>query len=448
MKIRRHRSGNQPRLWIMAGLMLTAMLLLVGELWRLQIPRQSDYESRFISQSIRRVRLPGIRGRVFDSNGVCLADNRPSYSIAIFMEEIARPGAWKNTAARGMELIETISDRIGLPVTVTTDDLMKHIHRRLPLPFIAWEDIDERTMARWAEKTSDLKGVDIYNRSSRIYPRGDKFSHLLGYVGRADAVQDADGERIHYYLPDLTGRSGLEALYNEFLRGEAGGKLMQIDVSGFRHEDMAVRSPKAGGDLQLTIDAEVQKYAVDALSTNRGAVVVLDPNNGDVLALASGPAFDANRIRYGSYYKRLLNDPDNPLFFRTVRGQYPPGSTFKPIVALAALLEKEEMAETTYTCHGVFQIGRRTMRCWIGRPGHGELSLRQALQHSCNVYMYHTGLEIGYEPIRVMASRFGLGEKTGIDAGVGVEKPGMLPAGSKNDTDLCNMTIGQGRILA
>lgn len=556
MKVRRQRKESLLLVWATAGLMLLGMGVLVSELWKLQVPRKSGFEAEFLQQSVRRVRLPAVRGKIFDANGACLADSVPNYCIAIFTEELRAPrsatantlellheiwvrvgrppdisyrdvrrhleltpnaplvayknlsdaelarwqaafGRWsekkkipglKNhepllgnsivietkelqkkgttTAANTLELVYEISRRIGIPRAVTFQRIKDHIYARRPLPLLAWENIDGKTMARWADTCSGLAGTDIYCQPARNYPEGENFAHLVGYTGRADEITEEGGKNIHFDLRGLTGRKGLESTYNRLLEGRPGSRLVQIDVSGFHYRDLQTRPPQPGGDLWLTVDSNIQRFAAEALAMRqdgeapgvpvRGAVVVLDPNNGDVLAMASAPSFDPNRyLRDKNYFKAIQTDPSAPAYHRAVFGQYPPGSTFKPIAALGVLKEFPGYGATNHVCHGALAVKKRRMKCWAYRSGgHGEINLREALMHSCNVYMFEMALDAGYAPIHDMAQQFGIGQYAGLFPAL--EEPpankelkyGNLPATAANAIDLCNMAIGQGALTA
>jgi penicillin-binding protein 2 len=351
--------------------MLFAFLVLGVSLWRLQVAKVSQFESKQQIQSLRRVRLPGIRGKIYDRNGLCLADNRPVYSIALFLEEVRRAGPWSRTIDHAMDVIGRVAKVIGLNPVMDREGIWKHIRLRLPLPLVLWRDIGPQAMARLSEQGHDISGVDIYTEATRVYPYSPYTSHLLGYVGRADFDAMNEEENYFYHLPEMTGRAGLEKLFDEFLRGEAGGRLVQIDVSGYRHGELAHRPPKSGGDLRLTLDMEVQLLAHKALGGHRGAVVVLDPNNGDVLAMLSAPGFDANRfVPYinTADWNLLSKDPAKPLLNRAVAGVYPPGSTFKPLVGLTAATLNPVAIHTVYDSPAVFHIGQRV----VHTTGHSE----------------------------------------------------------------------------
>ena len=449
-------SEEHLRLRVLYGLMVAMFIVLLSTLWRMQVIGGSTYQTDLVRQSVRRVRLPGMRGRIFDRAGRCLADNRPSYCIAIYLEELRKPGAWSRTIERVDALIERMSAILEIPRQVTAEDIRIHTRRRLPLAFLAWRDVDEIAIARLAENMMGEPGVDIYIEAVRAYPFGRSACHLLGYVGRAEQ-RSVDDEPYHYYLPEMGGKAGLEKLFDGVLRGEPGGRLVRVDVSGFRYEDLAERVPNNGLDLQLALDLEIQEIAERAIGDHPGAAVVVDPQNGDLLAMVSSPGFDLNDFAPAistARWNELLQDESRPLMNRVTAGGYPPGSTFKPVVALAALENDKATPQTSFNCPGYFMLGRLRMGCWYTR-GHGVLNMEQSLEHSCNVYYFRLGLQCGFEPIYHQAAALGFGKKTDIT--VDYEIPGLLPSdGWKRrtmndgwrDGDTCNISIGQGALLA
>ncbi|MBL7016458.1 MAG: penicillin-binding protein 2 [Kiritimatiellales bacterium] len=452
MRIRRTKQFPDLRIYVVLALMIAAYLLLLGSLWRLQVANVSKFELKIENQSLRRVRLPGIRGKIYDRNGLCLADNRPSYCIALFPEEIRSPKLVK-TINNAMAAITNTANVTGLTPRLDREDIEKHIDWYRPLPLALWRNISPFTMARFAEQANDIPGVGLYVQATRRYPYSPYTSHLLGYVGEVEPSAAAEEEHSNYNLDEMTGRAGLEKLFDPFLRGKAGMKLVQVDVGIYRYRDLMSRKPEPGGDLRLTLDMEVQLLAHQALSTNRGAVVVLDPNNGDVLAMVSGPGYDANRfVPYISSkdWKMLSGNPANPLLNRAVAGTYPPGSTFKPLVGLAASTVNPNAISTVYDCPGSFRVGRRRMHDW-NRGGHGERDMRGALMRSANVYFFKTILANGWEPVVEQAAAVGFGRKTGVE--VDYEVAGLLPDaewqaktkhGGWTAGDSCNLSIGQG----
>ncbi|NCC52256.1 MAG: penicillin-binding protein 2 [Spartobacteria bacterium] len=436
-------------LW--AGMMVL-FILLATMLWRIQMAHGDQYQKNLEKQSIRRIRLPGIRGRIFDRHGERMADNHPNYCIAIYLEELRQPR--KSTIDTATELVQRLSELLAIEPQVDREDIQSHFRRRLPLPLVAWRGLDETIMARWAERASDIPGVDIYLETGREYPHGKCAGHLLGYVGRADPAQDGE-EPYHYYVPEMEGKSGLEKHLDPILRGASGGRLVRVDVSGFRYNDLGTRKPAAGQDILLAIDLRIQKIVEQALGALPGAAVVVNPRNGDVLAMASSPGFDPNAFVPSisrNQWNALIEDPGKPLMNRAVAGAYAPGSTFKPLVAIAALESGDATPEVKYTCPGYFQLGSARFNCWY-HPGHGLIDMQDALMHSCNVYFNYLGLKCGPEVICHMADALGLGRKTGIE--IDFERPGLVPNpdwkrrlfnDGWRDGDTCNMSIGQGAL--
>ncbi len=443
------------RIYIVAAVMIMALGFLGLMLWRIQVSHGHQYAQDELRQNVRRVQLPGMRGRIFDRHERIIVDNRPDYRISIYLEEIRQPGPWSQTIDYVEHLIHELSHELAVPVEVSRDEIRAHIRRRLPLPFPAWRDVDELTMARWAERVARVPGVDLTAGAVRVYPYGDVGAHLLGYVGRADAVQD-EVEPFHYYLPDMEGKSGLERHLDHELRGRSGGELLRVDVVGYRHQVLGTRDPEPGRDVQLTIDMEIQRIAADVLGDRNGSIVVLDPRNGDVVAMTSSPGFDPN-IFVPSIsredWQGLMQNPGNPLINRAVTGRYVPGSIYKPVVAVAALQNDTASPDAEIHCPGYFDLGAARFRCWL-RTGHGRLNMRQALERSCNVYFYRVALQIGYDAIYGMSIAMGLGQKTGID--LDNELGGLIPNDAWKrrvyndawrDGDTCNVAIGQGPVI-
>ncbi len=461
MYIKTAKPWEEFRLRVIQTGVLTAFCFLVFMLWRIQIAYGIHYKENFSRQCIRKVRLPGIRGRILDRHGVALAENRPSYDLSIHMEELRRRGAWSNTIVHVEEVLERVSKAISRPPAIDRDDIWNHIRKRLPLSLCAWRDMDQTTLARWAEQGGGIPGITLEVQPMRVYPQTNSACHVIGYVGRAKIEQDAE-QRYHYYLPEVAGVGGIEKVFDQDLRGEAGGEIVRVDVSGYRRSfshDEAMREirrePRCGRDVVLSLDARIQRAAETAMSTNAGAVVVIDPRNGDVLAMVSVPAYDLNAfipIMSRTVWRGLLNDPQHPLINKACSGHYAAGSIFKPIVAMAALQKDADLGRKVYHCPGYFNLGRAHFRCWQ-HYGHGDCTLQQALKYSCNVYFYRLGLECGPEHIQHMARAVGLGSKTGI--ALDGEKSGLVPDnlwkranhGDRwRDGDTCNLSIGQGAL--
>ncbi len=455
------RISHQGRLRLTLAAMLGFFFFLAAVLWSVQMRDASEYESHLNRQSVRRVRLPAPRGRILDRYGRCLADNRPGYGIAIYVEELRQPGRISRTVDHVGLVVDRLAESLNLEREITEEDIREHVVRNRPLPLLAWRDIGEDTLARLAESSvtfpgaqERIPGVDVTVESIRVYPEGRLAAHVLGHVGRADPDLHAE-DVYHYYIPAVEGRDGVERVRNEALQGQPGGYLVRVDASGFKHMEMGRRDPLPGEDVALALDARIQRAAESVLEGVTGAVVVLDPRNGDVLAMASRPTFDPNAFSMGiarQDWNLLIKDKSRPLVNRAASGIYPPGSIFKMVVAIAALENRRSSPDMVFDCSGVYHVGDHPFLCWR-KSGHGWINLRKALEQSCNVYFYQLGLMCGYERIYRMADAMGIGRRTGLD--LPGESVGLLP----NDAwkrrivrdawrpgDTCNVSIGQGAL--
>ena len=444
--------ANPVRIHVLILCSVLALVVLGLILWRMQVRNVSQYLHRVDRQSVRRVRLPAPRGRIFDRRGVCLADNRPSYCIAFYVEEMRKPGRWDNTIDEVERVADRMSSLLGLRREITREDIRRHIQRRLPMALLAWSEISPEALARFKESDETFPGVDVYVEPIRVYPQGGLAAHVLGYVGRAEPERDGE-EPYHFYLPEMEGKSGIERFLNTDLAGAAGGRLIRVDASGFKYGEIAERPSFRGRDVTLSIDIRIQRLAEAAILEQRGAVVVIDPRNGDLLAMASSPSFDPNLFSprlIGSDFRRLRDDPGRPFFNRAIAGVYAPGSIFKPVVAIAALENRRATGATIYECPGFFDLGSTRFHCW-SRIGHGAIGMRKAIEQSCNAYFCHLGVDIGYERIYHMGEALGLGRPTGVE--LYGEESGLLPdqvwkrrvmRDSWRPGDTCNLSIGQG----
>ena len=444
------------RIHVVLVAMLVVLGTLAGSLYIVQVARGHTYQTDLDKQSTRRVRIPAMRGRITARNGEVLADNRPSYGIGIYLEELALTYKAKmskrETIKHVMDLVEELSRVLEAPAEVDARDVGIHLEMRRPLPIVAWRDISEVDLARFAERAGTVPGVDIIVDVMRTYPEGDLASHVIGYVGRTKMVDDTE-VRYHFDAMQMVGRRGVERVHDERLRGEAGEQLLRVDVFGYKFEDLGLRHPEAGAEIQLAIDLDAQELTESVLEGVEGAAVVLDPNNGDVLALATAPSYDINSfVPFMSHavWRSVTNHPGKPMVNRATAGLYPPGSIFKPIVAFAALEQGAVSERTVVHCPGYYMLGRKRFDCWLKR-GHGDMNLQSALTFSCNTYFFTVGRRLGHEPIVAMAERLGLGQSTGID--LDADFAGTLPSAvwkreryseAWYEGDTCNLSIGQG----
>lgn len=440
--------------------MLGGLLLLAGVLAKVQVLDEDLHTVQLEKQSIRRVRLPAARGTLYDRNGECLARNRPSFCLAVYVEDLRRRGKWDKTVRKVEQDLARLSAVLGVAPGVSHEDIWRHIRQRLALPLLAWRDLDAAAQARWAEHSREFPGIDLYVEPVRTNLYGALAAHVLGYVGRSDPRPNAE-EQYHYYLPQMEGKAGVEKAFNAELSGVPGGRLIRVDVSGYRHkgseEEEEVKLPVAGDDIYLTLDLRIQRIAERVLNGKVGSAVVLDPRNGEILAMASFPQYDLNAF-YPSIsaaeWRTLNSDEDRPLLNRAVTGQYPPGSTFKPLVAITALENRRVSPADSFDCPGSFTQGSQVFRCWNPR-GHGRVQLRKSIEQSCNVAFCQVGLQCGHEALYHMAEAVGFGRRCGVE--LPGEMPGLLPdAEWKNwrfgegwrSGDTCNLSIGQGWLLA
>ncbi len=440
---------------VLALVFAAGVFFLAVSLRRVQVAQYSEYARDQVRQSVRRVQVPGARGRIFDRNGVCLAENRASYCIAYYVEELRKRGRWINTINAVDADIDRLAAVLGVPRQISYAAVSNHVMASLPMPLLAWRDVDQATLARWAEAVDRFPGVDVYVQPERSYPQGTLAAHVIGYVKR-DRPQSRPGEKYAFYLPEMVGANGVERQYNPLLTGFVGEQLIRVDARGYRHAVWEGAPAVEGRDLNLTLDAHVQRVLEKALKGWRGAGVVVDPRNGEILAMASSPVYDPNAfvpVIPSGLWKRLLADETVPLVNRALQGRYAPGSTFKPVTAVAALLQDGFDPEAGHVCDGAFVLGTMRLRCW-NTYGHGSVALRKALEQSCNSYFCHLGHTIGYDAIYAQARKLGLGQLTGID--LPSESVGLLPTAAWKQTtlkerwrpgDTCHISIGQGLLV-
>lgn len=445
------------RLWLLAGLFLLALSILTWRLWNVQVLDSPRYGAAQSAQSFRYVEVPGLRGRILDRNGEVLADNRPAYAVALYCEELRSAGRYTTLAAD--TLIDQLALRLGLPRTLTREQVATHIRTSLPMPLIIWQDVDYRTIAYLSEWAEELPGVTVLPMPKRIYPNGALAAHTIGYVGAPGKKQSNytnSGRKWNYRLPELRGRAGLEARYDSILAGKSGEENLRVDSRGYTRERWVCEEAVPGSDLTTTLDVRLQRVAEAALNGRPGAVVALDPRNGDILSLASAPGYDLNMMippHAGATLVRLNNTPGLPFINRPIQAQYAPGSVFKPFVAIAGQACGHN-PDTLYDCRGIYTDYNCRLRC-AQRYGHGELDLRQAIMKSCNPYFCTMGTQIGIEAIIQTAKAAGFSAATGID--LPAEAKGFIPSpewkqrrykDKWNPVDTAQCAIGQGAITA
>jgi len=448
------RTVRAWRLWVLLALALAGFLALAWRLWHVQVLDSAKYGAALHTQSLRTVQTVGARGRILDRNGNVLADNRPAWSVVIHCGALRQPGDWNNTVIAVDAVIDELASRLGRPRQVSRADVRRHVLTSMPMPLEIWSDVDFRTVAYLSEWAGELPGVELEPVPFRLYPYGTLAAHVLGYVGAPERREPA-ARAFHYRMMEQRGRAGLEKHYDALLAGTNGERFLRVDSLGCRREVIDGAQARPGNDLTLTLDIALQRTAEAALAGCPGAVVALDPRNGDVLVLASSPTYDLNgfvpsipRVTWNA----LLANPDTPLLNRVIQAQYAPGSVFKPFVAIAAL-ENGKNPDLLYDCTGIYTDHRLRLRC-ASRYGHGEVDLRQALMKSCNPYFCNLGTQTGIAAIENTARQAGFGSLTGID--LPGEAPGILPTPewmqrkfrrAWTPADTAQTSIGQGALL-
>jgi len=420
-------SGLEPHierrvLWLFVAV-VAAFSLFALRLFHLQVIQGEALRLRSESNRIRIVRLEAPRGKILDREGREIATTRAAFSVQAIPAEVRRPETTWPVLARLMDGdARELRDRVGAPTG-----------RSRFQPVDLSSDLSRDALARVEAHRYGLPGITTDVRPRRLYVDGGLASHLLGTLGEIREEQLATREFADYRAGDVVGLTGVEALFESHLRGRAGGRNVVVDVAGREVEVLEEVEPRPGGGLALTLDWDLQRVAYEGFAREdparpaAGAVVALDPRNGDVLVLVSSPAYDPNAFVGGidvGLWRSLSEDQRRPLHDRALSGQYPPGSTYKPFVAAAALEEGLIGPGQRVFCPGHWRLGRRTYRCWK-RPGHGSVDLARALIESCDVFFYEAGRKLGIDRIAYFARGFGLGRRTGI--GLPQEKEGLVP---------------------
>ncbi|WP_455241675.1 penicillin-binding protein 2 [Petrachloros mirabilis] len=407
----------QRRLVILRVGLLLVVALLGLRLWHLQIREGPYYRDLSENNRTRSVILEPARGLIYDRNGVLLANNVPSFNLYVSLEDVKDRNA----------LIDRLTDLIGLDPDLVKKKLSVRGSKQLPRKIKDRLTLREATLIE--SHRLELPGVMIQVESQRNYPMGVTASHVMGYVGEVSADQLEKPEFAELHQGSIVGQYGVEKFFDQIVRGQAGEKSVEVDALGHEKRTVAVDQPRPGDDLYLTIDARLQKVSEELLGEEEaGAIIALDPTTGDILAMASRPAFDPNvlsRELTGKQWAEIVQDEGRPLNNRASQGQYPPGSTFKVLMAAAALESDTMSPSSTVFCSGGYQFGRRVYRDWKA-GGHGYMDLRHALIHSCDVYFYTVGQRMGIDTMASFARMFGLGQETGIE--LPSERVGIVPS--------------------
>jgi penicillin-binding protein 2 len=406
--------GAKSRLLAFSTIVVIGALILLVRLWYLQILKGDEYRQKSENNRVRVRPVQAGRGMVLDRYGKVMVDNRPAFDVLMLREDISDLG----------EAVRRVSGAIGS----RPEDIEAAVRRESPFrPVRIKKDIDRDTLATLLTNKLDLPGITVSIEPRRSYPYGSLASHLFGHIGEITEKQLKDTSYADYRMGSLIGKSGLELKYETYLKGIDGGQYVEVDASGREISVLKEVDSYPGNNLVTTIDLELQKAAEDAFNGKEGAVIAMDPRNGEVLAMISNPSVSPD-VFAGPLDSRewnsLINDPLKPLQNRAIQGQYPPGSTYKTIVAAAALEEGVIKKDTRFHCSGGLRFGNRVYRCWK-KEGHGSVDLHKAVVESCDVYFYQVGLKLGIDRMAKYAREFGLGAPTGIE--LSDEKAGIVP---------------------
>lgn len=393
---------------------VVGFLILLLRMWYLQVIKGERFATLSESNRLRLIPQRDIRGQILDRHGMVLVDNRRSFALSLLPEETP---ALEVLVPRLKDQLpirwEEVEPKLKAATAYRTIQLAKDLTR---------EQVAYVTERRW-----DLPGVFLEVEYVRHYPYGELAAHLLGYLGEINEEQLREAREAGYRMGDSIGQAGVEKVYERALRGRKGARQVEVDALGRELRLVEERPPGPGLNLVLTLDLGLQQLVEAELAGQAGAIAVMDPRNGEILALASQPAYDPNLFVTGisvAHWMQLLKDPRKPLQNRAIQAQYPPGSTYKIIMAVAALEEGVITPKTIVHCNGSFPFGNRGFRDW--KPGgHGPVNVHSALVQSCDVFFYTMGQRLGIDTIARYAKGFGLGAPTGFDAH---EKPGLVPS--------------------
>lgn len=396
---------------------LIIFAVLILRLGFMQIVHGSFYRTKSENNRIRLHDIPAFRGMILDRKGEVLAANRPYYELYVIPEEV------KDQAG----LLKNLNQLIGLEPELVKKRLVGTSTRSPFRPVCVKSDMSRDELAVIETHRFNLPGVMINAKPQRDYVWGNLACHLLGHMGEISEIQLRKGKYPDNKSGDLIGKTGVEKRWQIPLNGIRGGEQVEADALGRKIKVISRKPAVAGADVYLTIDKDLQALAEKTLDGKAGAIVAMNPDNGELLALASSPSFDPNLFVGGidrQTWKDIASSGDFPLQNRALCGQYPPGSVFKIIVALAGLQEGLIDPDEEIVCNGAYYMGRHKFRCWK-KQGHGKISLHRALVESCDVYFYKMGNRLGVDKIAHYAKMFGLGKKTGLD--VDQEKAGLIP---------------------
>ncbi len=409
-------NGNSSDKVLIAGYIIIGFLfILTIRLWQLQILQGSEYRKLSEENRLRVVKIAAPRGIMYDRNGIPLVKNTPYYSVSLNPHVL-----------EGID-VSSLAELLKIDRNSLEERIKEHQKRSLYEPLRVKEGLSIKEIALIEARRSDFPGLAIDVDVTRDYLFGSVGAHLIGYLGKPNEFQARSPDFKDVPSDAFIGQWGIERLYDRQLRGIPGGKIIEVDALGRELRLLKGRSPTRGDDIWLAMDIRVQKEAEEAFGDKTGAMVAMRPDTGELLALISKPSFDPNLFARGIKYKQWEELNQNrrlPLLNRALQSQYPPGSTFKIVTAIAALEEGAIDEHTKVTCNGGIAYGRWHFGCWR-KTGHGTVSLHRALVESCDVYFYDAGKKLGIDKIAAYARELGLGKETGLE--LVKERNGLIP---------------------
>ncbi|MDD5069374.1 MAG: penicillin-binding protein 2 [Candidatus Omnitrophica bacterium] len=417
----------------------TGFIILLFSFFYFQILKGDEYLKRAKNNYVRLIPITSIRGVIFDSNSRVLAYDKPFFNLAVVPYHIRD---------NRDELFVSLAEYLSIDPKIIYRNYKKNLLNYFsPVNIVV--DIPKNKALALTEKFSDIL---INPEPRRFYPYPYSMSHILGYVKEASTFYDKL-KKYGYRPLERVGFNGIEQYYDSYLRGQDGGDLIEVNAHGNSVGFLGRRSPRKGKDIYLTIDAQAQEIAYDALENRKGSIILIESVSGRVKAMVSSPAYDSNKMISGKGISKFLNDNENtPMLDRSIKGLYPIGSTFKPIEALAGLEERTIRTNTSFLCEGAFNLGAARFRC---THVHGRQDIYQAIAHSCNIYFYNLALLMGPEILSGWAEKFALSSFTGID--LPGEKKGVVPSPAWKQKryhdnwysgDTLNLSIGQGYFVS
>lgn len=436
------------RVFVLAALKISLMLGILSRYGYLQLTNYEKYKKLSERNRLKSIIITPLRGKILDRNGHDIASNQIIYRLGIDPFSLAKRDI----------IILKIEEILKRPLKISTELIEKRIKRKSRSePLIIEDSLNWKDLSVLSERMNELEGVEIIKSPARNYLLKNIYSHITGYIG-TPSEQEIEEKKLFNYNDLRIGKTGIEKIAEDTLKGEPGKKVIEVNVRGKFVRDVSEKTPIKGDNLKLSIDNELQTLVHDVMHSHKaeGAVIVMNCKTGEVLALHSSPDFDPNEFVDGvshEYWKKINSNPSNPLINNAVSTPYPPASTFKIVTALAGL--EYGIADTkTFHCSGSFQLGNRSFKC-MRRSGHGNMNVYSAIAKSCNPYFYNLSQILGVKRITETARILGCGDRTGIE--LPFESSGLIPSIEwkrrrfkaewyKGDT--LNTSIGQGFVLS